>query len=218
MSFPVIAIDGPSASGKGTIAVRVAQKLGWAYLDSGALYRLTALLAQQEKVHWQDESAVAQLAKSLPVCFENGKIFLNQQEVTEAIRAEEIGMGASKIAALPAVRTALLQRQRDFAEISPTVADGRDMASVVFPDAVLKIFLTASAQVRAQRRAKQIGQPEHGEAFEKILADIEKRDEADCNRPVAPLVKQPDALLLDTSNMTIDEAVNQVLVWYNDKV
>ena len=218
MSFPVIAIDGPSASGKGTIAVRVAQKLGWAYLDSGALYRLTALLAQQEKVDWQNETAVAQLAKSLPVCFENGKIFLDQQEVTEAIRAEEIGMGASQIAALPAVRTALLQRQRDFAEMAPTVADGRDMASVVFPNAVLKIFLTASAQVRAQRRAKQIGQPESGEAFEKILADIEKRDEADRNRPVAPLVKQPDALLLDTSNMTIDEAVNQVLVWYNDKV
>ena len=147
----VIAIDGPSASGKGTIAARVAQELGWAYLDSGALYRLTALYAQRQGVSWSDEAALAELAAALPVRFAGGTVFLADENVGSAIRSEEIGMGASAVAALPAVRAALLQRQRDFLTEQGLVADGRDMASVVFPQARLKIFLTAAAEVRACR-------------------------------------------------------------------
>ena len=213
----VIAIDGPSASGKGTIAARVAQELGWAYLDSGALYRLTALYAQRQGVSWSDEAALAELAAALPVRFAGGTVFLADENVGSAIRSEEIGMGASRVAALPAVRTALLQRQRVFLTEQGLVADGRDMGSVVFPDAVLKVFLTASPQVRAERRAKQIGVPLAGAGFERILADIEARDEADRNRAVAPLQKLPEAHLLDTSALTIEESVKKVLDWYREK-
>lgn len=213
----VIAIDGPSASGKGTVAARVAEALGWHYLDSGALYRLTALHAQQQNTDWAEEAAVAALAQTLPVRFDNGRIWLGQQDVSDSIRSEAIGMGASAVAKLPAVRTALLQRQRDFLVSPGLVADGRDMASVVFPDAVLKVFLTASAQVRAERRARQLGLPVEGEAFARILADIEARDEADRNRTAAPLQRLPEAELLDTSAMGIEEAVKKVLDWYRQK-
>ncbi len=214
MTYPVIAIDGPSASGKGTVASRVAAALGWAYLDSGALYRLTALYAAQQGVAYADETALAALAQSLPARFAEGKAYLGDQDVTETIRSETIGMGASQVAALPQVRAALLQRQRDFAKPSPLVADGRDMASVVFPDAALKVFLTASAQIRAERRARQLGLQTQGADFDKILADIEARDAADRSRAVAPLQQAADAKLLDTSQLTIDEAVKKVIDWY----
>ena len=212
----VIAIDGPSASGKGTVAARVAAELGWAYLDSGALYRLTALFAQRQHIDWNDEAAVAQCAGCLPVVFDGGRILLDGEDVAQAIRTESVGMGASAIAALPKVRAALLQRQRDFLTEQGLVADGRDMGSVVFPQAACKIFLTASAQIRAERRAKQIGIACEGVAFERILSDIMARDEADRRRSVAPLQQLPDAHLLDTSHRTIDEAVRQVLDWYRE--
>ena len=217
MPQKVIAIDGPSASGKGTVAQRVADALGWRYLDSGALYRITALYARNRRTAWDNEAAVAALAQALPVEFVEGAVLLDGEDISAAIRSEEIGMGASRVAALPAVRTALLQRQRAFLTEQGLVADGRDMGSVVFPDAVLKVFLTASPQVRAERRAKQIGVPLDGAGFERILADIEARDEADRNRAVAPLQKLPEAHLLDTSALTIEELVKKVLDWYREK-
>ncbi len=212
----VIAIDGPSASGKGTVAARVAAALGRAYLDSGALYRLTALHAQQQGVEWTDEAAVAALAAELPAEFSGSRVWLAGADVSEQIRSENIGMGASAVAALPAVRAALLQRQRDFLGVAGLVADGRDMGAVVFPDAELKIFLTADARVRAERRAKQLHIPCTGIEFERILSDIEARDEADRRRAAAPLRQLPDARLLDTSHLSIDESVKQVLDWYRE--
>lgn len=212
--YQVIAIDGPSASGKGTIASRVANALGWAYLDSGALYRVSALYAKQNGVDISDEKSVSQLVRNMPVSFLDGQVRLNNQDVSLDIRSEEIGMLASRIAALPEVRQALLQLQRDFAVKSPVVADGRDMASVVFPEAQLKVFLQADAHIRALRRAKQLGLASDGEQFEKILHDIEKRDYADYNRAVSPLVKVESAYTLDTSNITIEEAVKKVIEWY----
>lgn len=212
----VIAIDGPSASGKGTVAARVAQELGWAYLDSGALYRLTALYAQRQGVSWSDEAALAELAAALPVRFAGGTVFLADENVGSAIRSEEIGMGASAVAALPAVRAALLQRQRDFLTEQGLVADGRDMGSVVFPQARLKIFLTAAAEVRACRRAKQLGLPCEGLEYQRIVADIQARDLADSRRTSAPLRQEPDAKLLDTSDLGIDETVKKVLDWYRE--
>ena len=211
----VIAIDGPSASGKGTIAARVATALGWAYLDSGALYRLTALHAQNQHADWADEAAVAALAAQLPAEFRGQTVLLNGQDVSQAIRSERIGMGASAVAQLRAVRAALLQRQRSFLTAQGLVADGRDMGSTVFPEAALKMFLTASAQIRAERRAKQIGVAVNSPAFAQILADIEARDEADRTRSTAPLQQLPDAKLLDTSHRSIEYTVQQVLDWYH---
>lgn len=210
----VIAIDGPSASGKGTIAARIASILNRDYLDSGALYRLTALFAKQRKIDWANEEQIAQLAATLPVIFIGGKVLLNDLDVTHTIRSEEVGLNASKIAAYPSVRAALLQRQRDFLTAKGLVADGRDMASVVFPNAELKIFLTASAQVRAKRRALQLGLAINGEEFKKILVDIEKRDAADRTRAVAPLQPVTDAHILDTSSLNIEESIQKILDWY----
>ena len=190
------------------MAQRVADALGWRYLDSGALYRITALYARNRQIAWDNEAAVAALVQALPVEFVEGSVLLDGEDVSAAIRSEEIGMGASRVAALPAVRTALLQRQRAFLT---------EQGLVVFPDAVLKVFLTASPQVRAERRAKQIGVPLAGAGFERILADIEARDEADRNRAVAPLQKLPEAHLLDTSTLTIEESVKKVLDWYREK-
>ena len=213
-STKVIAIDGPSASGKGTIAARIASILNRDYLDSGALYRLTALFAQQRQIDWTNEEQIAQLAAVLPVIFIEGKILLNDLDVTHVIRSEEVGMNASKIAAYPLVRAALLQRQRDFLTAKGLVADGRDMASVVFPSAELKIFLTASAQIRAKRRALQLGTSVNSDEFKQILADIEKRDTADRTRLVAPLQPVADAHILDTSSLNIEESVQKILDWY----
>lgn len=213
-STKVIAIDGPSASGKGTIAARIASILNRDYLDSGALYRLTALFAQQRQIDWTNEEQIAQLAAVLPVIFIEGKILLNDLDVTHVIRSEEVGMNASKIAAYPLVRAALLQRQRDFLTARGLVADGRDMASVVFPNAELKIFLTASAQIRAKRRALQLGISVNSDEFKQILDDIEKRDTADRTRVVAPLQPVADAHILDTSSLNIEESVQKILDWY----
>lgn len=210
----VIAIDGPSASGKGTVAQRVASELGFAYLDSGALYRLTALAAQLQNIAWNHEVDVAAIAAALDVEFIGEQILLSGSDVSLAIRSEEIGSGASQVAALPLVREALLQRQRAFAGEQGLVADGRDMASVVFPRANLKVFLTATAEVRAGRRYKQLlGRGETAD-LALITADLQARDERDRTRSVAPLAQADDALLLETSNLTVDEAVAQVLAWW----
>ena len=215
--IPVIAIDGPSASGKGTVAQRVAAELGFSYLDSGALYRLTALAAQQQGVAWDDEPAVARVAATLDVVFEGERILLDGQDASLAIRSEEMGYGASRVAALPAVRVALLERQRAFARLPGLVADGRDMGSVVFPESPLKIFLTASAQVRAERRYKQLIARGEAADLSAITADLTARDERDRARAVAPLQQLPDALLLETSCMTIEQEVAQVLAWWRER-
>lgn len=210
---PVIAIDGPSASGKGTVAARVAAALGFGYLDSGALYRLTALAAQQAGVDWADEAGVAAIAAALDVEFSESDIRLNGQLIGDAIRTEEISAGASKVAALPAVRDALLFRQRAFNKLPGLVGDGRDMASVVFPQAQLKVFLTATAEVRAERRYKQLINKGLSANLPDLLLDLQQRDERDSQRSVAPLRQEIDAKLLDTTELTIEEAVNQVLLW-----
>jgi 3-phosphoshikimate 1-carboxyvinyltransferase len=208
---PVIAIDGPSASGKGTVAQRVAEQLGFHFLDSGALYRLVALAAVKDGIAFDDEKRLAGLAASLDARFEGGNIFLKNENVTDSIRAEDIGNGASKVAALPMVRAALLERQRAFRQAPGLVADGRDMASVVFPDAGTKIFLTASAEVRADRRYKQLIEKGLSANISNLLQDIQARDERDSSRSVAPLQQRADASLLDTSGLTIEQAVAAVL-------
>ena len=210
----VIAIDGPSASGKGTVAARVAEALGMDYLDSGALYRLTALAAQTQGVAWDDEAALEPIAAQLPVAFVAGSILLNGEDVSATIRQEAIGMGASQVAKWPAVRTALLERQRAFAGERGVVADGRDMGSVVFPDAKLKVFLTASAEERARRRALQLNIDLNSAAYMAIVDDIKQRDWNDTQRAVAPLKQLPDAHLLDTTELSIENAVKKVLDWY----
>ena len=210
----VIAIDGPSASGKGTVAARVAEALGMDYLDSGALYRLTALAAQKQGVAWDDEAALEPIAAQLPVAFVAGGILLNGEDVSATIRQEAIGMGASQVAKWPAVRTALLERQRAFAGERGVVADGRDMGSVVFPDAKLKVFLTASAEERARRRALQLNIDLNSAAYMAIVDDIKQRDWNDSQRAVAPLQQLPDAHLLDTTELSIENAVKKVLDWY----
>lgn len=210
----VIAIDGPSASGKGTVAARVAAALGMDYLDSGALYRLTALAAQQQNIAWEDEVAVADVAAHLDVTFADGQILLAGKDVSATIRQEIIGMGASQVAKHPQVRTALLARQQAFAGERGLVADGRDMGSVVFPDAALKIFLTATAEERARRRALQLKIDLASEQYQDIVNDIKQRDFNDINRSVAPLQQLPDAYLLDTTELSIENAVKKVLEWY----
>ena len=210
----VIAIDGPSASGKGTVAARVAEALGMDYLDSGALYRLTALAAQTQGVAWDDEAALEPIAAQLPVAFVAGSILLNGEDVSATIRQEAIGMGASQVAKWPAVRAALLERQRAFAGERGLVADGRDMGSVVFPDAKLKVFLTASAEERARRRALQLNIDLNSVAYQAIVDDIKQRDWNDSQRAVAPLKQLPDAYLLDTTELSIENAVKKVLDWY----
>ena len=213
LAAPVIAIDGPSASGKGTVAGRVAAALGYAYLDSGALYRLTALAARQAGVDWADEAAVAAIAAALDVEFSEADITLNGQLVGDSIRTEEISAGASKVAALPAVRAALLFRQRVFNKLPGLVGDGRDMGSVVFPQARLKVFLTASAEARAERRYKQLKEKGFSANLTDLLQDLRQRDERDSQRSVAPLRQEADAELLDTTGLTIEQAVTQVLDW-----
>ncbi len=212
-SAPVIAIDGPSASGKGTVAARVAAALGFGYLDSGALYRLTAFAAKQAAVDWSDEAGVAAVAAALDVEFSENDIRLNGHLVGDAIRTEEISSGASKVAALPKVRDALLFRQRTFNRSPGVVGDGRDMASVVFPQAPLKVFLTASSEARAERRYKQLIEKGLSANLPDLLLDLQQRDERDSQRSVAPLRQEVDAKLLDTTELTIEQAVSQVLVW-----
>jgi len=209
--IPVIAIDGPSASGKGTVAQLVAQKLGYHYLDSGALYRIVALAGQQRDISWQDETALARMAGSLDIRFGNGEIFLNNENVGVAVRSEEMSRGASEVAVHPAVRRALFDLQRSFRKAPGLVADGRDMGSVVFPDAATKIFLTASAEVRAERRYKQLIEKGIAANMASILQDLQARDARDRARTVAPLKQCADAILLDTDHLTIEQAVQAVL-------
>ena len=208
---PVIAIDGPSASGKGTVAALVAQRLGFHYLDSGALYRLTALAALQAEVSWDDEAALAELALHLDAKFDAGEIYLNGLCVSDELRTELCGAGASKVAVLPAVREALLARQHAFRRRPGLVADGRDMGSVVFPDAVLKIFLTATVDERAERRYKQLMGKGFSANLANLLVELHDRDVRDTTRAVAPLKQEIDAILLDTTRVSVNDAVDFVL-------
>jgi CMP/dCMP kinase len=212
--IPVIAIDGPTASGKGTVAHRVAQRLGFHYLDSGALYRLTALSALRHQVALGDEHALAKLAEKLPCKFIGDQIWLANENVTSAIRAEEVGNMASRIAVLPTVRHALAALQHGFRIAPGLVADGRDMGTIIFPHAALKVFLTASVDARAQRRYKQLIDKGFSASMEDLLNDLKERDARDSNRAIAPLKPAEGAYMLDTSNMTADQAVEQVLHWY----
>lgn len=217
MNVPVITIDGPSASGKGTVAERVAAALGFHFLDSGALYRLTALSAMKHGVALDDEARVAELAAHLPASFRSGAVWLADENVTDAIRAEAVGEGASKVAALPAVRAALLDRQRAYRQPPGLVADGRDMGTVVFAEAAAKVFLTASAEARAERRYKQLIEKGNSASLSALVADMQARDARDTARAVAPLKPAPDALLLDTTQMDIESAVQAVLAHYRNK-
>ena len=211
--IPVITIDGPTASGKGTVAHKVADRLGFHYLDSGALYRLTALMAIRRDTPLTDEHALAKLAEHLPVSFVGGEILLANENVTHAIRAESVGNMASKIAAIPTVRQALFALQLGFRKAPGLVADGRDMGSVVFPHAQLKVFLTASVAARAQRRYKQLIDKGISANIEDLLSDLQARDDRDTNRAIAPLVAAEGAHVLDTSNMTAEQAIEAVLAW-----
>jgi cytidylate kinase len=213
---PVLAIDGPGGAGKGTICQLVAKKLGWHLLDSGALYRLTALAASKHGVELNNEESVAVLAKHLDVQFipqDEGLVhtLLEGENVSTAIRTEEIGGMASKVAALPAVRQALLERQRDFAQAPGLVADGRDMGTVVFPSAPVKIYLTASAEERAKRRFLQLQEKGVDADIQVILADIQERDDRDMNREVAPLKPAVDSLVVESTNMSIDQVLDVVM-------
>ncbi|MDR3220951.1 MAG: (d)CMP kinase, partial [Candidatus Accumulibacter sp.] len=212
-AVPVIAIDGPSASGKGTIAAKVAAALGWHYLDSGAIYRLTALAAQRAGVSWDDETGVAKIAAKLDAEFAEGSIRLAGEDVGDAIRHEDISAGASRVAALPEVRRALLFRQRLFRRAPGLVADGRDMASVVFTDAQTKIFLTASVEIRAQRRHKQLIEKGIAANIALLLPDLRERDLRDSQRSVAPLRQSEGGCLLDTTDLSIAQTVARVLAW-----
>lgn len=214
--IPVIAIDGPSASGKGTIAQLVAKKLGFHYLDSGALYRLVALKTVQSHADIHDTSLLAGIARNLHVVFDQGEVYLDNQTVTDDIRAEQCGILASQLAAYPQVREALTERQRAFCQPPGLVTDGRDMGSVIFPDATLKIFLTASAETRAHRRYKQLIEKGISANIADLLQDIQKRDERDSHRSVAPLQQGADAKLLDTTSLTISQVQDTVLSWYNE--
>jgi cytidylate kinase len=246
----VIAIDGPSASGKGTVAQQVAEQLGFHYLDSGAIYRAAALAAARRGIALDaapaDEAAIAAAAAAMDLRFAGGKTLLEGENVSPQLRTEQCGRDASKIAALPAVRAALLQRQRDFRLAPGLVADGRDMGAVVFPDAALKVFLTAGVEQRARRRVAQlmpregvgedagegapeiaanspkglIGKENSGNIhalFENVLADLKARDARDAGRAVAPLARLEDAKLLDTTGLTVQQAVEQVLGWYHGR-
>lgn len=209
--IPVIAIDGPSASGKGTVAQRVAEQLGYHYLDSGALYRLVALAAKNVNISWQNAKALAALTAELDIRFEAEKILLNGRDVSEAVRSEEMGKGASEVAVHAEVRAALMDLQHSFRKMPGLVADGRDMATVVFPDAEIKIYLTASAEVRAERRYKQLIEKGKHANLQDILHDLQQRDARDSQRSTAPLQQCQDAKLLETSQMSIEDAVNFVL-------
>lgn len=211
---PVITIDGPTASGKGTVAALVAEHLGWKVLDSGALYRLTALASIKNAIDINDENAVAQQASQLNVRFAQGRSLLNGEDVTDQLRAEQIGLAASQVAAYPAVREALLTRQRNFRQDPGLVADGRDMGTVIFPDAPLKIYLVADVQSRAQRRYKQLIDKGASANLSDLLADLQARDLRDTIRVAAPLRAASDAYTIDSSVLSIEETVNQVLAYW----
>jgi cytidylate kinase len=212
---PVITIDGPTASGKGTVAALVAATLGFHLLDSGALYRLTALASVRYNVEPNDGDALAKLVEQLHITFREGCAQLDGVDVSADIRAEEVGNRASTIAVHAQVRTALIARQRAFRKVPGLVADGRDMGTVIFPDATLKVFLTASVEARAARRHKQLIQKGFSANMEDLLHDLRERDARDTNRVAAPLKPAADAKTLDTSGLSIDQAVGQIIGWFN---
>jgi len=217
--IPVICIDGPTASGKGTLASRVAAQLGYHYLDSGALYRITAYAALQAGLSLEaaDETRIADLARTLPVRFEGDTVWLGSENVSDAIRTEQAGMNASKVSVLPTVRTALVSLQHSFQRLPGLLADGRDMGTVIFPDAPLKVFLTASAAQRAERRHKQLISKGISTTLDILRADLEARDARDSSRSVAPLKPAQDAVSLDNSSLSIEASVDQVLNWWQAK-
>jgi cytidylate kinase len=214
LSVPVITIDGPGGSGKGTIAMRLAQNLGWHLLDSGALYRIVAVAAMERAIGVDNEPALGELAGHLELGFSftdyDVEILLDGNRITKKLRSEEAGVFASKIAALPAVRAALVHRQRAFRKLPGLVADGRDMGTVIFPDAKLKIFLTASAQARADRRYKQLKEKGESVNLTRLFRDIKKRDERDMSRSISPLEPAEDAQLIDSTEMSIEMVLEEV--------
>ncbi len=214
MSVPVITIDGPGGSGKGTVAMRLAQELGWHYLDSGALYRIVAVAAMERAIEADNEQMLAELARHLDVSFrlmdDEVVILLDGNRITGKLRSEEAGVFASIIAAVPAVRAALVQGQRAFRKLPGLVADGRDMGTVIFPDAKLKIFLTASAQARADRRYKQLKEKGESVNLSRLFQDIEKRDKRDRSRSISPLIPAEDAQLIDSTEMSIEMVLKEI--------
>ncbi len=218
-AVPVICVDGPTASGKGTLASELAHRLGYHYLDSGALYRITGLAATRAGLTLDPahETEIARMAERQQIVFRDQRVLLDGQDVTDAIRTEEAGMNASKVSALPAVRRALVALQHSFRRLPGLVADGRDMGTVIFPDAALKVYLTASAAQRAERRHKQLISKGISATLPALRADLEARDARDSSRAVAPLKPAEDALLLDNSSQTVDESVAQVLQWWEQK-
>ncbi|MBD3635000.1 MAG: (d)CMP kinase [Methylophaga sp.] len=218
--IPVLTIDGPSGSGKGTIAQMIAREFGWHYLDSGAIYRVLAQAAIKHQLDLADEAALTKLAEQLDVrfAFDNAelKVMLEGDDVSLRIRSEEAGNAASKVAAIPSVRSALLQRQRDFRKMPGLVTDGRDMGTVVFPDAPFKVFLTASAEERAQRRYKQLKQKGIESNLSDLIAEISERDRRDSEREVAPLRPAKGALILDSTELGIDAVFEQVRAYCAD--
>ncbi|OCG79674.1 (d)CMP kinase [Gilliamella sp. Occ4-3] len=221
-SVPVIAVDGPSGVGKGTLCQALANHFKWHLLDSGAIYRVLALSALKQDIALDDANKLEQLALNLPLTFDTQgydvKVLLNQIDVTKEIRTEQTGGAASKVAAINSVRVALLQRQRDFKQAPGLIADGRDMGSVVFSDAPVKIFLDASAQSRAERRMKQLQDKQNNVKFAEILQEITARDERDRHRAVAPLKPAIDALIIDTTSLSIEDVFNQSIKHINEKL
>ena len=214
----MIAIDGPTAFGKGTVASLVAEKLGFHYLDSGALYRLVALASEKRGIDAKNGQELGLLVSKLLISFKNGQISLDGEDVTEAIRTENIGLRASTVAVNPQVRSALVGLQRSFRQSPGLVADGRDMASVIFPDAVLKVFLTATVAARAERRYKQLIAKGISAKLSDLLQDLQERDARDSNRGTAPLLVADGAKVLETSDLSIDQAVKTVLDWYQSAI
>ncbi len=221
MKNVIITVDGPSGAGKGTLCYALAEKLGFDFLDSGVIYRITALDALKKQVNLENEDAVAEVGRNLNVQFvpDNGEVnvILDGENVGDQIRTAEAGQNASKVAAFPKVREALLQRQRNFACEKGLVADGRDMGTIVFPEAQIKLFLDASAEERAKRRVKQLQLKGFNANFEQILGEIKERDYRDRNRAVAPLVPAKDALVLDSTHLSIDEVIRQALEYISSK-
>ncbi len=209
--IPVITIDGPSGSGKGTIASLLAERLGWEVLDSGALYRLVGYAAEKSGIGFDQVDNLCEIARNLNVTFKGNQVFLDGEEVSRFIRTEVAGNAASKVAAVPEVRAALLEWQRSFAREPGLVADGRDMGSVVFPDADVKVFLTASAEERANRRYNQLKEKGISVSLRDLVRDIRERDERDQNRDVAPLIAPVAALEVESTSLSIDEVLEQVL-------